>query len=1046
MTGLALFLSSVSADQKPTVATKKNKPKKGSIHFARDIKPIFANHCVKCHGPEKQEGGLRLDHRDPALRGGDSGALFVSGKSKESELIRRILSKDESEKMPPPEKANKPLSAQQIATLRKWIDEGGHWPNTGERLVVKSDHWAFQPLRNNAPPKFDDRKAKQWIRNPIDAFILAKLRERNIEPSPAADRYTLIKRLSYDLIGLPPTPEEVDAFVQDRSPNAYEKLVDRLLASKHFGERWGRHWLDKARYADSDGYEKDRPRNNAWRYRDWVIQAINQDMPFDQFTREQIAGDLLPNATPSQKLATAFHRQTLTNTEGGTDKEQFRVEAIFDRVATTGTVWLGLTVGCAQCHSHKYDPLTQAEYYQLFAFYNNGDETNTTIDRSPEAVAKYQKDKAAYDAKVKSLTEQLAALQKKLSPGYPVWEKAVQAKLKATSKNPIRFHDLKIEKLTSKSGAKLTPQKDGSILVTGKTPDTDTYILEARPLNTEITGFRIEALADKRLPNRGPGRTAHGNFVLTYFRIDPIPLPNVRIRPAPKFTKATHSFAQNKFPASKALERNPKTGWAISPQMGKNHHATFVLERPWGQGGLRAIRITLEQNYGGNHVLGMFRVKAMTGTQPQSTLPKEILSALAVSPSNRNAKQKAALLRHFALQNNDYRKLDGALAALKKKAPASPTMTVRVISQRTNNPRKTRIMRRGDFLQPQAEVQPETPAVLHPLKPRRKTGMPDRLDLANWLVDEHNPLTPRVVVNQVWSQLFGNPIVGTVNDFGTRGDKPTHPELLDWLGRAFMRGATPDAKGTKPAPWSRKALIRLIVNSATYRQSSRHRPELQEKDPQNNLLARQNRFRVQAETVRDIHLAASGLLSRKIGGPSVFPPMPADVAALSYAGNFRWNTSKGADRYRRGMYTFFKRTAPYPNLITFDCPDSNTTNVRRRTSNTPLMALTTLNNIVFVEASQAMARRVLTEKTLQTDEDRITRAFRLCVARKPTERELSQFQKLLESSRQWYASHPDDAKKLTGSTQANSVQPAELASWIVTCRIIMNLDEFITRE
>ncbi|MEE3220715.1 MAG: DUF1549 and DUF1553 domain-containing protein, partial [Planctomycetota bacterium] len=490
--------------------------------------------------------------------------------------------------------------------------------------------------------------------NEIDFFVLARLETAGISPSPAADRHTLIKRLYCDLIGLPPEPAVVDAFVDDRSPQAYEMLVDRLLASAHFGERWGRHWLDKARYADSDGYEKDRPRPNAWRYRDWVIDAVNNDMPFDQFTIEQLAGDLLPSAAPMQHLATAFHRQTLTNTEGGADQEQFRVEAVFDRVETTGIAWLGMTVGCARCHSHKYDQISQHEYYRLFAFFNSGAESNTNVPKGKD---------------------------------------------------------------------------------------------------------------------------------------------------------------------------------------------------------------------------------------------------------NGTAKQEM--------------------------------MSVRVISQR---PRKTHLLHRGDFLSPEGEVRPGTLATLHSFKSRLEEGPADRLDFSRWLVDSENPLTPRVTVNGVWKHLFGKGLVGTANDFGVRGEPPSHPRLLDWLAKTF----TSQEGG---AAWSRKGLIKRIVMSASYRQSSHHRPALAETDPGNQLLYRQNRFRVEGEIVRDFYLTIGGLLSQKIGGPSVFPPMPPDIAALSYANNFKWNTSKGDDRYRRGMYTFFKRTAPHPNLTTFDCPDANTAKVKREISNTPLQSLALLNNM-----------------------------------------------------------------------------------------------------
>ncbi len=731
------------------------------VDFLRDVQPLLAKHCYDCHGSNTQEAGLRLDLRDKALEGGDSGPSIVPSKPEESLLVDRITAEDEDSRMPPSWAESPALDPQTIDLVRRWIVQGAIWPapETGQQRAA-SAHWAYQPLRSSEPPAVE---GAAWVRNPIDNFVLARLEAAGIEPSAEADRYTLIKRLHYDLVGLPPEPEEADQFAQDTSPDAYEELVDQLLASPHFGERWGRHWLDKARYADSDGYEKDNPRPDAWHWRDWVIDAVNRDMPFDKFTIQQLAGDLLPDAGPTERLATAFHRQTLTNTEGGVDQEEFRVAAVKDRVETTGAVWLGLTVGCAQCHSHKYDQITQREYYQFFAFFNNGDEVTHEVPTSDEAMARYG-----------------------------------------------------------------------------------------------------------------------------------------------------------------------------------------------------------EQN---------------------------------------------------------------------KKEPKQPVLEARVIAERTKDRRRNFLLHRGDFLQPTVEVQPATLEVLPPLEPRSKTGSPDRLDLARWLVDPANPLPHRVAVNHIWAYLFGQGIVATANDFGVRGEPPTHPDLLEWLARRFIESG-----------FSRKAMIRLIVGSSTYRQSSRHRPELAETDPLNKMLYRQNRFRVEAEIVRDLALAASGLLSRKIGGPSVFPPMPADVAALSYASNFKWDTSKGEDRYRRGMYTFFKRTAPHPNLITFDCPDANTAALSRRTSNTPLQALTTLNNEVFVEAAQGLARLCSTDGDAATDEGRLTRVFRQCVARPPTGAERQPLLELLGKTRRWYAAHPEEAKKLTETHRAEEVPAEENAAWIATARIVLNLDEFITRE
>jgi len=1001
--------------------------KTSSIDFTRDIKPIFIEHCYLCHGPDKQKAELRLDGREAALKGGDSGPVIKPGDPDKSLLIKMITSSDPDQVMPP-KKIKKRLTPEQIDTLTKWVRQGAKWPKS---TTGSSDHWAYAPVIEVKPPD-----SQQF--NPIDGFVRARLKTAGISPSPSADRYTLIKRLYYDLLGLPPNPRQVSAFVNDRSPKAYEDLVKQLLASPHFGERWGRHWLDKARYADSDGYEKDRPRKNAWRYRDWVIQAINNDMPFDQFTIEQLAGDLLPNAGPMQKLATAFHRQTLTNTEGGTDKEQFRTEAVFDRVETTGTVWLGLTMLCARCHTHKYDAITQTEYYQLYAFFNNGDETNTTVPTSADAAARYQQDKARHDQQVSQFRKKVDAYREQVSARIPAWEKQIQQKLKRTAANAIQFHDLKIIKAQGPAGVKLTVAKDGTILVSGNSVDKAKYTITVESTVKNITGIRVDVLTDKTLPAKGPGRAPNGNFVLSHLRLYANDTAKLETKHAVKLISARADFAQNKFAARSALDRNARNGWAVSPQMGRNHWAWFAAAKPISFKDKTFLQIVLDQQYGGKHTIGKFKLRAMTGTVADSLVPDAVRKILSVAPTKRNDKQKTTLAEYY-LGSVDAQgsKLIKQLEDLKQKAPKTASMSVRIIAQR-GNPRTTKVLHRGDFLDPKDTVQPGTLAVLHPFKKRDGSApstMPDRLDLATWLVDAKNPLTPRVTVNHIWSKLFGRGLVGTINDFGVRGEMPTHPKLLDYLAsRLIKRG------------WSRKKMIELIVTSATYRQSSHHRPDVAKLDPQNMLLHRQNRFRIEAEIVRDVNLAIGGLLSKKIGGPSVFPPMPRDVANLSYANNFKWAESKGEDRYRRGMYTFFKRTSPHPNLIVFDCPSSNVTNVKRTLSNTPLQALTTLNNLVFVEASQGLAKRVLTQPGLNDDDDRVKFAFTVCASRPPNSNEQARFIDLLQQSRAYYKTNPQDAKKLANRHAPDGVPIQDTAAWVATARIMMNMDQVLTRE
>ena len=988
------------------------------IDFAKDIQPIFAEHCNVCHGPDQQKGGLNLTNEKSALGKLKSGeTAVIAGKPEASEIIYRLTADDPDELMPPADHGPK-LKPEQINLIKKWISEGAEW----------SQHWAYRPLNPIAPPKTPNEK---WIRNSIDRFVLTRLNERNLSPSPTADRRTLIKRLSYDLIGLPPTPDEVTAFVNDTAPDAYSKVVNRLLASPHFGERWGRHWLDKARYADSDGYEKDRPRMNAWRYRDWVINSINADLPFDQFTIEQLAGDLLPNATELQKLATAFNRQTLTNTEGGTDQEQWRVAAVMDRVETVGSVWLGLTVGCARCHNHKYDQLTQKEYYQLFAYFNNGDESSASVPRSRQALIDFEDTRLAHEAELSATQKQIAESDAALQKRLPEFESQLRKQIANRKTEPVKFHTIQLASVRTEASdqVKFTRQDGGSLLVSGANPATAEYEVNFQTKLPKITGIKIEVLPDPSLGAQGPGRTPHGNFVLNDVRIyatdrDDFPKDHLRLL---KLAKATADYSQKDWPANAAIDGKigtgkDGTGWAVGGAYGKPHHLIVTLAEPVEFKTGVNLHIVLDQKYGSQHTIGRFRITARTGEEAGDGIPETVLKVLAKNTDTRSKEDTEILLSHIRAQDKTAAELQAKLKKLQASAPKPPVMSVRVISQRTNSPRKTHILNRGEFKQPLDAVNAGTPSTL-PQTAHRAQG--DRLDLAQWLVNGTNPITPRVTVNHLWANLFGHGLVRTMNDFGLRGDAPSHPELLDWLSAEFIR-----------LKWSRKEMIRLITHSATYRQSSAHRPELAEKDPNNHWLHRQNRFRVEAELIRDLTLAASGQLSRKVGGPSVYPPLPNGVAQLSYANNFKWKTSTGEDRYRRGLYTFFKRTSPHPNLITFDCPDSNVTCVKRNISNTPLAALTTLNNSVFTDSAKAMAKRLIEE--CETDSERIALGFTLCTAREATPEETAAFTQLLKQARDYYTANDEAAKTFNGD--------AEASSWAVVTRVFLNLDEFITRE
>ncbi len=962
-----------------------------------DVQRIFAEHCLGCHGPDDKKGGLALTSRENLFKELESGATaVVPGDLAKSELITRILSKDPDEQMPP--KKKKPLAPSEIEALKRWVAAGAEW----------TVHWAYAPVRKPTVPAGE---------NAIDYFVRAKLAEKKIKPAAEADRYTLIRRVYYDLLGLPPSPLEADAFAKDPAPDAYERLVERTLASPHFGERWGRHWLDRARYADSDGYEKDRPRPDAWRFRDWVLDAVNRDLPFDQFTIEQLAGDLLPVATAEQKLATAFHRQTLTNTEGGTDQEQFRVEATFDRTETTGSVWLAHTVGCARCHTHKYDAITHREYYQLFAFFNNADETKATMPTSATAIADYERANAPHVARLKPLEAKLDKLRDGLGASLLDWEKDMTARLSAAEGKKTREQALEVKSVASEAGAEFQRLDDGSWLASGAQSLKENYAIVADLPPGLISGVKLEVLPDPSLPKGGCGRSPDGKFFLS----------KITVRTGADAAKGElvglHSpvadFTQKGASIEGALDEKPETGWGIATQTDKPHHARFYFTRPLDTAATPQIAISLAQHFGkGQHTIGRFRLVALVGESTTSIAPPAVRGLVGTGSEKWTNENKETLVDWLVKVDPTAGAAAAEVAAAKAGAPPAPVLDVRTFTQRTQ-PRDTKVLHRGEFLQPGDPVSPGTLAVLPPIAARYgKT--PDRLDLARWLVSPENPLTPRVIVNQFWAQLFGEGLVRTLGDFGVRGDKPTHPELLDWLASEFI------ARG-----WSRKEIIRLIMTSATYRQRSEVRPELEEIDPLNQLLARQNRIRVEGEIVRDLHLAASGLLSPKIGGASVFPPMPPEIAALSYANNFKWTDATGEDRYRRGMYTFFKRTAPHPDLTTFDCPDANLAAIKRGVSNTPLQALTTLNAQTFAEAAQAMAKRLLDEP-LADDEARLTRAFRLAVARPPQPRELAALKKLLGQARTHYAQASD--------------KEAEPAAWTATVRIILNTDEFITRE
>jgi hypothetical protein len=1006
------------------------------VDFVRDVQPLLAKHCTACHSAEEHQSGLRLDAGVLVHRGGDQGPGVIPGKSADSLLIKAVIGGGDMPRMPLDEE---PLSAAEIALLKRWIDQGAKFP-ADEKIVPAarrtSKHWAFQPVRR---PRLPAVKNAGWCRTAIDRFVLAKLESQGMQPSAEADRATLIRRLYLDVLGLPPTSAELDRHLADGRPDAYERLVDELLVSPRYGERWGRNWLDVARYADSHGYTIDGPRS-IWPYRDWVIGAMNRDLPFDQFTIQQIAGDMLPGTALDQLVATGFHRNTLVNQEGGTDQEQFRVEAVVDRISTTAGAYLGLTLGCARCHSHKYDPISHREFYQIFAIFNGADEPTVPVP-SPEQAKRQQE-----------ITTALRAAESKLRQYEAGMEERRRALEERLAKLPleVKWYPLKPTELKSAGGATLTRRDDESIVVSGRIPASDTYTVTFEVPVRGVTALRLEALTDDSLPQHGPGLASNGNFVLTDFRVARRTLAEPDIHHPVAIVAASADHSQPRFPIEHAFDDDPeRSGWAINVPGGKanvNRWAAFVLEKPLAEDDTR-ITLTIVHGHTSRYSLGRFRISVTPAPAEALSLPDDVRAALALPPEKRTAEQRKALEVELQLHEPGRAPLQAEVNRIRKQLDElNKTVPTTLVMRERAQPRATFIHVRGDFLRHGARVEADVPAVLPPFP--ANVERPNRLDFARWLVDPANPLTPRVTVNRLWQAYFGRGIVDTENDFGTQGAPPTHPELLDWLASEFVGGPSPlplspEGRGVKQEPlaplrrgagvrgWSLKAMHRLIVTSATYRQSSAVTPQQLQADRYNKWLGRQSRLRLEAETIRDAALAAAGLLSDKIGGPSVFPPQPEGVYDFTQ-NQKNWKPSAGGDRYRRGMYTYLWRSSPDPFLTTFDAPSGNVTCTRRVRSNTPLQSLTMANDRAFVEIAEGLAARVLRECPSQADEDRLRLAFRLCLAREPDAWETS---RLLAFFR-----------KQQGALGAKPVRAQVTAAWTAVARVLLNLDEFITRE
>jgi mono/diheme cytochrome c family protein len=1037
--GLAVTALAASASPAAEPAAA---PTAGKLDFIRDVRPILSDKCFACHGPDPKErkAKLRLDTPEGLFGEAESGARpVVPGKIDESELYQRAIAEDPEERMPPA-KSGKALTPAEVATLKAWVASGA--PYRG--------HWAF------VPPSRPDLPAVvnlAWCRNPIDRFVLARLEKgkEGLSPSPEADKVTLIRRLSLDLIGLPPSPDEVDAFLADTAPGASERVIDRLLDSPHYGERWGRLWLDAARYADSDGYEKDKSRQ-VWFYRDWVINALNKDLPYDRFVIEQIAGDLLPGATQEQVVATGFLRNSMINEEGGVDPEQFRMEAMFDRMDAIGKGVLGLTIQCAQCHTHKYDPLTHDEYYRMFAYLNDSHEANVAVYTPEEQRARAEIFRQILEIEdgLKHTTpdwaERMAAWEKSVSAGQPEWV-VIQ---------PVG-DDI------STGGQKYLPLPDGSILAQGYAPTKHRFKMSVRTDLKSITAFRLELLNDPNLPLGGPGRSIKGTGALTEFEVEAAPADAPEKVKKVQFEKATadlnlpetplEAIYDDKSgkkrvtgPASFAIDGKDLTAWGVDAGPVRRNlprKAVFTLKEPVSYPAGTVLSIYLKQNHGGwnsddnqNNNLGRFRLSITDAPGAEADpLPRDARAALSVPTDQRTPAEAAAVFSAWRATVAEWKDANDRIEALWAKHPEGSTQ---LVLREREVPRMTHILQRGDFLRPLKPVEPGVPSFLHPLPPDAE---PTRLTFARWLVDRQSPTTARAVVNRVWQAYFGTGLVGTSEDLGTQSETPSHPELLDWLAVELMdRG------------WSLKALHRTIVGSSTYRQSSRVTPERLAKDPYNRLLSRGPRFRLDAELVRDVALAASGLLDPRVGGPSVFPPAPEFLfqPPVSYGPKI-WPASKGSDRYRRAVYTFRYRSVPYPVLQTFDAPNGDFACVRRPRSNTPLQALATLNEPEFLDCARALALRTVREGG-PSEADRVRYAFRRCLARTPTAAESDALLDLLRKEAARFDGGGLDPWDLVAGDSAerpalpDGATPARLAAWTVVSRVILNLDETISKE
>jgi hypothetical protein len=960
----------------------------GSVSFNRDVRPILSDKCFHCHGFDEKDrkGDLRLDLREAALKGGESGPAIVPGKPEASELLKRIVSKDADEVMPPP-KMHKPVSSAEAAVLTQWIAEGAEYQG----------HWAFLKPERPVPPAAG---------NAIDAFIQQGLSKAGLKPSAEASKETLLRRVTLDLTGLPPTLAEVADFLNDPSPEAYEKTVDRILASPRYGEHMASRWLDMARYADSNGFQSDTSRQ-MWRWRQWLIEAFNKNLPFDQFTIQQIAGDMLPGATKEQIMATGFQRNHRLNGEGGRIVEEWFAETVIDRVETTGMTWLALTLNCCRCHDHKYDPITQKEFYQLFAYFNSVDEQGVLGEFGGNSGnRKGGNTQPVLDLPTPEQTKKLKALDQELKQA-----EAALVAAKGDGQFSQQWKPFAQETVVSKGGATMTRQSDGSWLASQANPNREVYEV-SMPFSGKISGVLLECLPDPSLPVGSVGRHEKGNFVLSDVEVE-IRAPEDAVGTVAMLERAEAEYSQKgwevKNLVAKPDGKGPRRGWATDGNTRrKENRAMIAFAAPLEAAKPSTLTIRLRHDALDTHAIGRFRLS-------YSAAPKNELTV-------HNTSVKAAET-----------KLEQVRKSRKELDSQIPDV---MVLKELDKPRQAHVLNRGEYDKLGDKVERALPAAL----PGMASGLPNnRLGLAQWLVSGEHPLTGRVWVNRAWEHFFGTGIVKTSENFGSQAEWPSHPELLDWLATEFV------AK-----KWDMKAMHRLMVTSATYKQDAKVTPEHLAKDADNRLLARAPRLRLSGESLRDQALYLSGLLVEKIGGPSVRPYMPAAVwDETSVYGDMRnYEAEKGEGLYRRTLYTVWKRTAAPPSMLLFDSPNREICTVKRSRSNTPTQALSLLNEITYVEAARKLAERMLLEGGAEPT-SRLAWAFQHVVARKPSANELKVLLRGLETRLAKYQADPNAAAELLkqgNSPVAKDLAPAELAAYAVTANVLLNLDEVVTRE